>query len=171
MRYLTSRQEHQTLRQGDPDLSQAIETAIDQGKPAPTFQPSRVPLPSLSGSERAGRYRSRPRHAPSSDEVLQHYLKRVDPEVAESFTSAQRDAIKVMLGTREVARHFVEVRRSVPFGRKRFYTVLLIGREQRSLRRLRREGEISRAFSLAVYAGLAALLLAPAAGIALAFSL
>ena len=147
-------------------MCHALETAIDQSKPAPAFSPpSLVNLPQSAGR------RGRPRHAPSAEEVLRHYLKRLDPEVAESFTSEQREAIKVMLGAREVAKHFVEVRRSIPFGRKRFYTVLLIGREQRSLGRLRREGEDSRRFTLALYTGLAALILAPAIGVALAYAL
>ena len=146
-------------------MSHTIETAMEDGKPAPTFSP-----PNIVQAPRSNpRHTARP--APSSEEVLQRYLKRLEPEVAESFTSEQREAIKTMLGAREVARHVVEIRRSIPFGRKRFYTVLLIGRDQRSLRRLRRAGEVSRGFTLAIYAGLAALALAPAAGVALAFAL
>ena len=149
-------------------MSHAIETAIEDSKPASTFSPPRI----LQAPRSNPRQTARPApQAPSSEEVLQRYLKRLEPEVAESFTSEQREAIKTMLGAREVARHVVEIRRSIPFGRKRFYTVLLIGRDQRSLRRLRRAGEVSRSFTLAIYAGLAALALAPAAGVALAFAL
>ena len=151
-------------------MSHTIETALEDTKPAPTFSPPNILQPPRSDLRQPARHGGRPRHAPSSDEVLQRYLKRLEPEVAESFTSEQREAIKTMLGAREVARHFVEIRRSIPFGRKRFYTVLLIGRDQRSLRRLRRAGEVSRSFTLAVYAGLTALALAPAAGVALAFA-
>ncbi|MFQ5775110.1 MAG: hypothetical protein ACE5GS_11375 [Kiloniellaceae bacterium] len=100
-----------------------------------------------------------------SDVVLEHYLKRVDPEVAAGFTEDQREAIKIMLGTRGVANHKVEIRRSVPFGRRRFYLVVLMGREHRALARLYGEGMVSGRFNALVYLGLAALLLTPLIGL------
>jgi hypothetical protein len=113
----------------------------------------------------------RPRNTPSRDEILEHYLKRMAPEVAASFTEAQRDAIKSILGTRGMTKHAVEIRRSIPLSKWRFYTVFLMGREHRSLRHLDREGALSRPFNLLVYACLAALISAPVLGVILAFGL
>lgn len=146
-------------------MSYASEPAIDQAKPAPKFSPS-TPI----SLRQKPRQQCRPRNAPSDEEVLRHYLKRVDPEVAASFTDQQRQAIKVMLGGRGLARHAVEIRHSIPLGKKRFYTVLLIGREQRSLHRLRREAALSRPLNLVVYLGLAAIVSAPVLGLLLAFA-
>lgn len=83
--------------------------------------------------------------------VLGHYLKRIDPAVAKSFTDEQREAIKTMLGVRGAAKHMVELRRSVPLGRKRWYLVFLFGAERRSLHRLERDGAVSRPFNLLIY--------------------
>lgn len=101
----------------------------------------------------------------AGDAVLDHYLKRVDPEVAASFTDEQRAAIKTMLGARGIAKHWVEVRRSLPLGRRRFYLVFLLGAERRSLSRLHLEGQVSRPLALLVYVGLAVLALAPVIGV------
>ena len=150
-------------------MSYALEPAIDQAKPAPEFSPRSSNSPSIPLRQKP-RHQCRPRNAPSDEEVLRHYLRRVDPEVAASFTEEQRQAIKVMLGARGVIRHAVEIRHSIPMGRKRFYTVLLMGRERRPLHRLRGEGALSRPLNLAVYAGLAAVVSAPVLGLLLAFA-
>ena len=60
---------------------------------------------------------------------------------------------------------------SIPFAKWRFYTVLLIGKEQRSLHRLRGEGAVSRPFNLLVYICLTALLGAMAVGVVVALGL
>ena len=97
----------------------------------------------------------------SHDPFFDHYFKRLDPEVAASFTAEQREAIKIMFGSRGIAKHAVEVRRSVPFGRVRFYLVFLLGREQRAFSRVYSQGLISRRFNTLFYLGLGALCLAP----------
>lgn len=101
------------------------------------------------------------------DPFIDHYFKRIDPEVAASFTPEQREAIKTMFGARGMAQHALEIRRSLPIGRRRFYLVLLLGRERRTFSRLSREGAISRPFNLLGYAITAGLWLLPAAGAAL----
>ena len=101
------------------------------------------------------------------DPFIEHYFRRIDPRVAESFSPEQQDAIKTMFGARGVARHAVEVRRSVPIGRRRFYLVLLLGRERRTFGRLYSDGSISRPFNLLGYTITAALWILPAAGAAL----
>lgn len=107
-----------------------------------------------------------PQAGTSRDPFIDHYFKRIDPAVAASFTQEQRDAIKVMFGARGVAQHSVEIRRSLPIGRRRYYLVLLMGREQRTFGRLYREGAISDPFNLLGYAITAGLWLLPAAGAA-----
>lgn len=97
----------------------------------------------------------------SDDRFLDHYFKRLDPEVADSFSEEQREAIKVMFGARGIARHTVEVRRSIPWGSARFYLVFLLGPERRSFSRVYSQGMISKHFNFVFYAGLAALLMAP----------
>src|SRR3546814_3400382 len=85
------------------------------------------------------------------DPFLDHYFRRIDPRVAASFSPEQRDAIKAMFGARGVARHTVEIRRSLPIGRGRYYLVLLLGRERRTVGRLYSEGSMSTAFNLLGY--------------------
>ena len=101
------------------------------------------------------------------DPFIDHYFKRIDPRVAETFTPEQCEAIKTMFGARGMAQHAVEVRRSLPIGRRRYYLVLLLGRERRTFGRLYSEGAISGSFNLLGYAITAALWTLPAAGAAL----
>ncbi|MGF1592337.1 MAG: hypothetical protein ACFCUW_03600 [Kiloniellaceae bacterium] len=103
----------------------------------------------------------------AGDPFLEHYFKRLDPRLAASFTPEQCDAIKTMFGARGIARHSVEVRRSLPIGRGRYYLVLLMGRESRTFDRLYSEGAVSGAFNLLGYAITATLWLLPAAAAAL----
>lgn len=103
-------------------------------------------------------------HRPSttgSNSLLESYLKRVNPQVAASFTPAQRDAIKSILGLRGLRRHALDFRRSFGLGRKRYYVVLLMGRENRSLGRLEAQGLNSGVMSLLAYLFLSLLLLLP----------
>lgn len=101
------------------------------------------------------------------DPFLDHYFKRIDPRLAASFTPEQREAIKTMFGARGIVRHAVEIRRSLPIGRGRYYLVLLLGRERRTIGRLYSEGMVSTPFTLLGYAITAALWLLPAAAAAL----
>ena len=93
---------------------------------------------------------------------LDHYFRRLDPEVAASFTAQQRDAIATMFGARGIARHAVEVRRSIPFpGGWRLYLVFLLGRERRTISRIYSQGMVSGRFNVVFYLGLGALFLLP----------
>jgi len=97
----------------------------------------------------------------SKESFLNHYFKRLNPAVAASFTPEQRDAIMIMFGAREIANHSIEVRRSIPFGRRRFYLLFLMGPERRHFVRLHGQGAVSRPFNILFYLGAGALLLAP----------
>lgn len=101
------------------------------------------------------------------DPFIDHYFKRIDPQVAASFTEEQCEAIKSMFGARGMAQHAVEIRRSLPIGRRRYYLVLLLGRERRTFGRLHSDGAISGSFNLLGYAITAAMWMLPAAGAAL----
>lgn len=103
------------------------------------------------------------------DPFIEHYFKRIDPKMAASFSEEQCAAIKQMFGARGVAKHAVELRRSIPIGRRRFYLVLLMGREQRTFNRLFSEGTATRSFAILGYTITAALWLIPA--VVLAFAL
>lgn len=108
--------------------------------------------------------------ANDGDPFIEHYFKRLDPEVAASFTPAQRDAIRVMFGARGIAEHAVELRRSIPFlGGRRFYLVLLMGRERRGLARVYSQGHASRPFNFLFYGVLGALIVVPLAALFAAF--
>jgi hypothetical protein len=120
------------------------------------------PAPSSVDSAPSAAATSTPR-----DPFLDHYFKRIDPRIAASFGPEQREAIKTMFGARDIAKHAVEIRRSLPIGRGRYYLVLLLGREQRVFGRLYSEGAVSGAFNLLGYAITAALWLLPAAAAAL----
>jgi hypothetical protein len=103
----------------------------------------------------------------SQESFLNHYFKRLNPDVAATFTPQQRDAIMAMFGARGIAKHTLEVRRSIPFGRRRFYLVFLMGPEQRQFVRLHGQGATSPAFNVLFYLGAGALILAPILGLLL----
>ncbi len=136
---------------GAPDVAHASNPAIRQQGIIQT-ETGLISDPAAYGSA----------HGQSSHDVfLDHYFKRLDPEVAASFTAKQCEAIKIMFGSRGIANHAVEVRRSVPFGRLRFYVVFLLGREQRDFSRVYSQGLNSRRFNALFDLGLGALCLAP----------
>jgi hypothetical protein len=97
----------------------------------------------------------------SAETFFNHYFKRVNPEVAASFTEAQRDAIMTMFGAREITNHTVEVRHSIPFGRRRFYLIFLMGPERRSFVRLHGPDAGAQPFNVGFYLGLGVLLMIP----------
>jgi hypothetical protein len=72
-----------------------------------------------------------------------------------------------MFGARGIAKHSLEVRRSLPVGRGRYYLVLLIGRERRTFGRLYSEGAVGSTANLLGYVVTAALWTVPAVAAAL----
>jgi len=67
----------------------------------------------------------------SSDPFLEKFFSRIHPSVAQSFTPAQLAAIKLAFGARTWGSHTIDIRWSFPLLWRRFYLVLLAGREQR----------------------------------------
>ncbi len=137
---------------------------LDQPADQPAEQPA--DQPAKPGGGRAAISARKVRRAEArnaSDQAfLDHYFQRLVPEVAASFSAEQRAAIVAMFGARGIARHAVEVRRSVPFlGGWRLYLVFLLGRERRTISRLYSQGLTSGRFNVAFYLGLGALFLLP----------
>lgn len=99
------------------------------------------------------------------DAVLQHYLNRIDPRVAATFTAPQRMALKAILGLRAPSRHTIEIRRSFGLWRKRYYLVFLWGRDRRMLTRPYRERVLSGPEIAVRYLGVIFLLLLPVFGL------
>ena len=60
------------------------------------------------------------------------FFSRIPGEVARSFSPAQLDAVKRAFGARSPGVHTVDLRFSLPLGRRAWYVVLLAGRERRS---------------------------------------
>ena len=96
----------------------------------------------------------------SDDCFLDYYFRRVDPRIAASFTEEQRQAIKTMFDGRSVRRHPLDVRRTVGFGKYRFYFVVLGGRERRLLPKSKPVGLLSNLSSFLGYLALTGGLLA-----------
>ncbi|MFB3095574.1 MAG: hypothetical protein ACE10O_06940 [Candidatus Acidiferrales bacterium] len=108
------------------------------------------------GGRRAGTRR------PTDQAFLDHYFKRLDPAVADSFSEQQKHAIWTLFGARGTTKHAVELRRTLPLpGGRRFYMVFLCGREQRGITRLHGQGARARGVELLWYLGLGALGLTP----------
>lgn len=70
------------------------------------------------------------------DPFLQQFFSRISPTAAASFSDGQLDAIKQAFGARTPGAHAVDLRLSLPIGRRRFYLVLLAGRERRGRARI-----------------------------------
>jgi hypothetical protein len=77
----------------------------------------------------------------STDSFFTALFRQLTPEVATSFTNLQLDAVKRAFGTRAAGSHAVDIRLSVPVLRRRYYCVVLAGKERRSRERLRAEVE------------------------------
>ncbi|MEM1308961.1 MAG: hypothetical protein AAGF98_05560 [Cyanobacteria bacterium P01_H01_bin.153] len=69
-------------------------------------------------------------------QVVENLLMRMDPAVAATFSTYQRQALQIALMQR---RHRVNIRLSIPCFWKRFYLVILAGSETRSPARLKIE--------------------------------
>jgi hypothetical protein len=65
-----------------------------------------------------------------SDRFIAHFLDGLPSAVADSFTPAQLDAVQRAFGMRYARSHAIDLRRSVGLLGRRFYVVLLVGRER-----------------------------------------
>lgn len=99
------------------------------------------------------------------DPFFRHYFRRIDPEVAASFTAEQRRAIKLMFAMRSAPHHAIDMRKSVGIFGRRFYFVLLGGVEKRHVQRLHREGMASHTLDVLATIVAAMVLLVPVGGV------
>lgn len=60
------------------------------------------------------------------------FFSRISADVARSFSPTQLDAVKRAFGARSPGVHTVDLRFSLPIGRRAWYVVFLAGRERRS---------------------------------------
>ena len=60
------------------------------------------------------------------------FFSRISQDVARSFSPAQLDAVKRAFGARSPSAHTVDLRFSVPIGKRAWYVVFLAGQERRS---------------------------------------
>jgi hypothetical protein len=67
------------------------------------------------------------------------FFARIPKEVASSFSPTQLDAIKRAFGARARGAHAVDIRMSIPLGRRSAYLVLLAGKEKRTFDRAKLE--------------------------------
>jgi hypothetical protein len=65
-----------------------------------------------------------------SNPFLDRFLGGLPREVADSFTQAQLHAVQRAFGMRYAPRHALDLRRSIGLLGRRFYVVLLVGRER-----------------------------------------
>ena len=85
----------------------------------------------------------------SSEAFTYHVLSKIDPEIMDSFTQRQLDAIYQVIAARKLnEKHPVDVRAVMPFFFFRIYVVFLMGRDIRPKVRLReavrrRESDVS----------------------------
>jgi hypothetical protein len=71
--------------------------------------------------------------------LFEKIFHRLPPDISQTFTPAQQEALQLAIVQIKADRHPVDIRLSVPFLGKGFYLVILAGIERRSLKRLRTE--------------------------------
>ncbi len=68
--------------------------------------------------------------------AVQHFLARLPPEVAVTFTKTQLDAVDLHYGMRHRVNHAIDWRRRIGLPFLKFYLVVLAGREDRGAERI-----------------------------------
>jgi hypothetical protein len=71
-----------------------------------------------------------------TDHNFERLFAQIAPEIANTFTDKQIEALKRGFGYQRLSSHFLDIRVSVPIPGLRFYLVLLAGSERRSRQRL-----------------------------------
>lgn len=104
--------------------------------------------------------------ASARDAELNDILKRINPEVAATFTPAQRRVLRSLLATRGATRHMLDMRHTLPVFGKRYYLAIFFGRERRFANLTRDLAMKDLVCRYLVYLGLALTLLVPFYGLA-----
>ncbi|MEH2420382.1 MAG: hypothetical protein V7K48_05370 [Nostoc sp.] len=71
------------------------------------------------------------KYSSKNDTFLQQFFICIPPQVAATFTDAQLTELQKVFKERVSKRHAVDIRLSIPFIKKRFYLVFLLGKEKK----------------------------------------
>lgn len=82
--------------------------------------------------------------AQPADPFQKLFFSRIPKDVAESFSPAQLDAVKLAFGARSSGAHAVDLRFTVPIAGRSWYVVLLAGRVRRMRKHLHYRGMLKR---------------------------
>ncbi|MHC5731154.1 MAG: hypothetical protein ACYTXY_45095, partial [Nostoc sp.] len=74
------------------------------------------------------------KYSSKNDTFLQQFFASIPPQVAVTFTDAQLTELQKVFKERVSKRHAVDIRLAIPFIKKRFYIVFLLGKEKSSNR-------------------------------------
>jgi mRNA-degrading endonuclease RelE of RelBE toxin-antitoxin system len=87
------------------------------------------------------------------DPLVKKILARIPTQTAATFTDVQLAELKRVFKERVNKKSAVDMRLSIPFFKRRFYLVLLMGKENRSLQRLKNSDfQIVNSFLSVIYA-------------------
>jgi len=75
----------------------------------------------------------------ANDAFTHHVMRRIAPEILDSFSPQQRQAIHQALSEQSGRRHTIDVRISIPLFFARYYFVVLLGRDRRKAIRSREQ--------------------------------
>ena len=106
------------------------------------------------------------KEASARDADLDEILKRINPEVAVTFTPQQRRVLRSLLATRGATRHTLDLRQTLPIFGKRYYLAVFFGRERRFANLTRDLATKDLVCRYLVYLGLALTMLVPFYGLA-----
>ncbi len=104
--------------------------------------------------------------ASARDADIDEILRRINPEVAATFTPQQRRVLRSLLATRGATRHMLDLRQTLPVFGKRYYLAVFFGRERRFANLTRDLAAKDLVCRYLVYLGLALAFLIPFYGIA-----
>ena len=66
-----------------------------------------------------------------TDSFIQLFFARIPSQTAATFTNAQLTELKRVFGTRSLRPHAIDIRLSIPFFKRGFYLVFLLGKQKR----------------------------------------
>lgn len=91
---------------------------------------------SRAGRERADKQHTLSQQKMGVDNFSQYVLKKIDPQVFKTLNLVQLEAIsQAIAGTDKSKRHAFDFRGAIPLFFRRYYFVILAGRDRRSARR------------------------------------
>jgi hypothetical protein len=71
------------------------------------------------------------KNSSNTDPFVQQFFARIPPKTAATFTDTQLAALKQVFKERMSKNHAVDIKLSIPFLKRGFYVVLLLGKDKR----------------------------------------